>query len=50
MAVSKGIDKTNVETYTFRRLDNIKEEDRDENNDYFTIMNSNIELLRNELY
>ena len=49
-AVKQVIDKTNVETYTFRRLDNIKEEDRDENNDYFTIMNSNIELLRNELY
>lgn len=49
-AVKQIIDKTNVETYTFRRLDNIKEEDRDENNDYFTIMNSNIELLRNELY
>lgn len=49
-AVKQVIDKTNVETYTFRRLDNIKEEDRDENNDYFTIMNSNIELLRDELY
>lgn len=49
-AVKQVIDKTNVETYTFRRLDNIKEEDRNENNDYFTIMNSNIELLRNELY
>ena len=49
-AVKQVIDKTNVETYTFKRLDNIKEEDRDENNDYFTIMNSNIELLRNELY
>lgn len=49
-AVKQVIDKTNVETYTFRRLDNIKEEDRDENSDYFTIMNSNIELLRNELY
>lgn len=49
-AVKRVIDKTNVETYTFRRLDNIKEEDRDENNDYFTIMNSNIELLRDELY
>ena len=49
-AVKQVIDKTKVETYTFRRLDNIKEEDRDENSDYFTIMNSNIELLRNELY
>ena len=32
-AVKQVIDKTNVETYTFRRLDNIKEGDKDENND-----------------
>lgn len=44
------IEKTQVETYIFRRLDNIREEERDENIDYFSIMNANIELLRNELY
>lgn len=49
-AVNQVIEATQVETYTFRRLDNIKDEERDENADYFSIMNSNIELLRNELY
>lgn len=49
-ALNQIIEKTKVETYTFRRLDNIKEEERDEKIDYFSIMNSNIELLRNELY
>lgn len=44
------IEKTNVGTYTFRRLDNITDEERNENANYFSIMNSNIELLRNELY
>lgn len=44
------IKDTKVETYTFRRLDNITEKERDEREDYFTIMNDNIELLRNELY
>lgn len=48
--VNQIIEETKVETYTFRRLDNIKDEERDENIDYFSIMNSNIELLRNELY
>lgn len=48
--INQVIEKTEVETYTFRRLDNIKEEERDEQIDYFSIMNSNIELLRNELY
>ena len=49
-AVNQVIETTQVETYTFRRLDNIKDEERDENIDYFSIMNSNIELLRDELY
>jgi len=49
-AINQIIEKTKVETYIFRRLDNIKEKERDEKIDYFSIMNSNIELLRNELY
>jgi len=49
-AINQVIEKTKVETYIFRRLDNIKEKERDEKIDYFSIMNSNIELLRNELY
>lgn len=44
------IEETQIESYIFRRLDNITEEERDENADYFMIMNSNIELLRDELY
>ena len=49
-AINQVIEKTKVETYTFRKLDNIKDEERDEKIDYFSIMNNNIELLRNELY
>lgn len=48
--VNQIIEETKVETYTFRRLDNIKDGERDENINYFSIMNSNVELLRNELY
>lgn len=44
------IEQTKIETYTFRRLDSITDTERDERTDYFMIMNSNIELLRNELY
>ena len=49
-AVNKIIEDTNVETYIFRKIDNITDEERNEKIDYFTIMNNNIELLRNELY
>jgi len=49
-AINKIIEDTKVETFTFRKIDNITDEDRNENNDYFTIMNSNIELLKSELY
>lgn len=49
-ALEKIIKKTEIDSYTFRRLDNITDNERDEKADYFTIMNSNIELLRNELY
>lgn len=49
-AVNKIIESTNINTYTFNRLDIITDTDRDEKNDYFSIMNKNIELLRDELY
>lgn len=49
-AVTKVIEDKKVGTYTFRRLDNITDEERDEKSDYFTIMNGNIELLKSELY
>ena len=48
--IKQVIEKTNIETYTYRRLDSIQDQERDEKADYFSIMNSNIELLRNELY
>lgn len=49
-STNQVIEKTKIETYTFRRLDSISDTERDERTDYFMIMNSNIELLRNELY
>lgn len=44
------IDETNVSTLTFRRLDNITDQERDNKENYLTIMNKNIELLRQETY
>lgn len=44
------IDETGVETLTFRRLDNITDQERDNKDDYLTIMNQNLELLKKELY
>lgn len=49
-AVNKIIEDTKVSTYTFRKLDNITDDDRDDKNNYFTIMNDNIDLLKDELY
>ncbi len=49
-AVNQVIKQTEIETYTYKRLDSITDSERDEKDDYFTIMNNNIELLRNELY
>lgn len=49
-AVNKVIEDTKVSTYTFRKLDNITDDDRDDKNNYFTIMNGNIDLLKDELY
>lgn len=49
-AINKIIENTNIDTYIFRKIDNITDEERDERVDYFTIMNNNIELLKSELY
>lgn len=49
-ALNQIISQTKIETYTYRRLDSITDNERNEKEDYFTIMNSNIELLRDELY
>lgn len=48
--VKNIIDSTKVETFTYRRLDSITDSERDEDKNYLTIMNKNIDLLKNELY
>lgn len=48
--VKNIIESTKVETYTYRRLDSITDQERDEDKNYLTIMNENIDLLKNELY
>ncbi len=48
--VQKLIDDTGVQTQDWNTLSNLTEVQRTENEDYFTIMNSNLELLKNELY
>ncbi|MDD6224239.1 MAG: metal ABC transporter substrate-binding protein [bacterium] len=44
------IKDTGINTLTLRKLDNITDEDRDNKQDYITIMNENINLLKSELY
>ncbi len=48
--VKSIIEKTNIETYTYRKLDSITDSERDEDQNYLTLMNENINLLKNELY
>ena len=48
--VKNIIDSTKIETFTYRRLDSITDSERDEDKNYLTIMNENIDLLKNELY
>lgn len=49
-AWDKVLKDTNVSTFIFRKLDNIKEEERDNKDTYIDIMNDNIDMLKNELY
>lgn len=44
------IDETGVETLSWHTLSNITEAQRNANQDYFDLMNENIEALKNELY
>lgn len=44
------IKDTEIESLTFRRMDNITDEERDSKENYITIMNDNIDLLKSELY
>lgn len=49
-AVTKVLEEAQIETYTFRKLDSITDSERDELKDYISIMNENIEILKDELY
>ena len=42
--------KTNVKLIELNTLSNINEKDRDDKKDYITIMNDNLELIKQELY
>ncbi len=48
--VKKLTQNTKVETQEWNTISNLTEVQRTNNEDYFTIMNSNLELLKNELY
>ena len=44
------LENGNIKSSEFRRIDTIKYDERKNNDTYLTIMNSNIELLKKELY
>lgn len=44
------LSSTKVATYTFRRLDTITDEERENHDTYLTLMNANIETLKAEVY
>ena len=48
--VQKLINNTNISQQSWHTLSNLTEAERTENEDYFTLMNKNLELLKNELY
>lgn len=48
--VKKIIKETGVATLTYKRLDNMTDAERDNDENYITLMNDNIDLLRSELY
>ncbi len=48
--VQRLIDNTGVNTQEWHTLSNLTEIERTENEDYFSLMNANLELLKNELY
>ena len=48
--VKKLTQNTKVETQEWNTVSNLTEAQRTNNEDYFTIMNTNLELLKNELY
>ena len=44
------VEETGVETLTLKTLSNMTEEESENNQDYITLMNQNIETLKQELY
>ena len=48
--VQRLINNTNISQQSWHTLSNLTEAERTENEDYFTLMNKNLELLKNELY
>ena len=49
-AFNKIISDTGINTLTFKKIDNITDTERDNKEDYISLMNYNIELLKSELY
>lgn len=48
--IQQIIDSTGVETQVFRKVDNITDQERDNKEDYLSIMNQNIDAIKAELY
>ena len=48
--VQKLINNTNISQQSWHTLSNLTEAEKTENENYFTLMNKNLELLKNELY
>ena len=48
--IQKIIRQTGVETLTLKTLSNITEEESENHQDYISLMNQNVELLKQELY
>lgn len=44
------LNNTSLKELTFKKLDNITDDERDDKEDYFSIMNKNLEALKKELY
>ena len=49
-SLNQLIADTGIATLTFKRLDNISDTERDNKEDYISLMNDNIGLLKSELY
>lgn len=48
--VKQTVEDNSVETLDIKNLKNITDEERDQNEDYFTIMYNNLEEIKKELY